>query len=79
MEKGAHVEAIAKEGVRNPKGLAKWQQTEKSCGVNSTSKKTHSRFIGESVNMCRIESGRWLVRRRLETSVTSTRKNKKKS
>jgi hypothetical protein len=39
MEKGAHIEAIVKEGVRNPKGLAKWQQTETSCGVNSTTKR----------------------------------------
>jgi hypothetical protein len=39
VEKGAHVEEVVKEGVRNPKGLAKWQQTETSCGVNSTSKK----------------------------------------
>jgi hypothetical protein len=39
VEKGAHIEATVKEGVRNPKGLAKWQQTETSCGVNLTSKR----------------------------------------
>jgi hypothetical protein len=39
VEKGAHVEANVKEGFRNPKGLAKWQQIEISCGVNSTSKR----------------------------------------
>jgi hypothetical protein len=44
LKKRAHVETTIKEGVRNPKGLAKWQQTKKSCGVNSTSK-THLPYL----------------------------------
>jgi len=37
--KGVHVEVIVKEEVRNPKGLAKWQQTKTGCGVKLTSKR----------------------------------------
>jgi len=44
VEKEAHVEAVVKEVFRNPKGLAKWQKNETSCGVKSISKR-HTPYL----------------------------------